>query len=51
MSMPSDVTNWNRVVSVRVVLSMRTPETGVSVGGDGRIRRSFTTTIAVRNRL
>ena len=46
-----DVTNWNRVVSVRVVLSMRTPETGVSVGGDGRIHRSFTTTIAVRNRL
>lgn len=45
------VTNWNRVVSVRVELSMRTTETGVSTGGDGRIRRTFTTTIAVRNRL
>lgn len=46
-----DVTNWNRVVSVRVTLTMRTTETGVSTGGDGRIRRTFTTTIAVRNRL
>jgi type IV pilus assembly protein PilW len=45
------VTNWNRVVSVRVTLNMRTPETNVGVGGDGRIHKTFTTTIAVRNRL
>lgn len=45
------VTNWNRVVSVRLVLSMRSIGTGVGVGGDGRLRRTFTTTIAVRNRL
>jgi len=45
------VTNWNRVVSIRLILTMRTPETGVGVGGDGRIRKPFTTTIAVRNRL
>lgn len=46
-----DVTNWNRVVSVRVKLFMRSPETSVGVGGDGRIHKTFTTTIAVRNRL
>jgi len=45
------VTNWNRVVSVRVTLSMRTPDATVGVGGDGRIHKPFTTTIAVRNRL
>jgi type IV pilus assembly protein PilW len=46
-----DVTDWNRVVSVRLTLSMRTPSTQAGVGGDGRIRKTFTTTIAVRNRL
>lgn len=45
------VANWNRVVSVRLTLSMRTPSTRAGVGGDGRIRQTFTTTIAVRNRL
>lgn len=48
------VTNWNRVVSVRVTLTMRTPENEVATGtggADRRIRRTFTTTIAVRNRL
>lgn len=45
------VTNWNRVVSVRLILTMRSTNTGVGVGGDGRLRRTFTTTIAVRNRL
>jgi type IV pilus assembly protein PilW len=45
------VTDWNRVVSVRLTLSMRTPSTQAGVGGDGRIRKTFTTTIAVRNRL
>lgn len=45
------VTNWNRVVSVRLTLSMRTPSTRAGVGGDGRIRQTLSTTIAVRNRL
>jgi type IV pilus assembly protein PilW len=45
------VTNWNRVVSVRLTLTMRSAETSVGTGGDGRIRKPFTTTIAVRNRL
>jgi type IV pilus assembly protein PilW len=45
------VTNWNRVVAVRLKLFMRSPETNVGTGGDGRLHKSFTTTIAVRNRL
>lgn len=45
------VTNWNRVVSVRLTLSMVTAEANVAEGGDGRIHKSFTTTVAVRNRL
>jgi type IV pilus assembly protein PilW len=45
------VTNWNRVVSVRLVLTMRSAEANVGTGGDGRIHKNFTTTIAVRNRL
>jgi type IV pilus assembly protein PilW len=49
------VANWNRVVSVRVSLTMRTVAdniaTEVSAEGDRRIRKIFTTTIAVRNRL
>jgi type IV pilus assembly protein PilW len=47
----SAVTNWNRVVSVRITLNMRSPETGVGTEGDTRIHKPFTTTIAVRNRL
>lgn len=47
----SAVSNWNRVVSVRLTLSMVTAEANVAVGGDGRIHKSFTTTVAVRNRL
>jgi len=43
--------DWDRVVSVRLTLTMRTPSTRVGMGGDGRIRKTFTTTIAVRNRL
>lgn len=46
------VTNWNRVVSVRVRLTMRSAEDNVAAaGGDGILRKTFTTTIAVRNRL
>jgi type IV pilus assembly protein PilW len=43
---------WNKkVLSVRLILTMRTAEANVGVGGDGRIHKPFTTTIAVRNRL
>jgi type IV pilus assembly protein PilW len=49
------VTNWNRVVSVRIELTMRTVTdnlaTEVGAEGDRRIRKTFTSTIAVRNRL
>ena len=43
--------DWNRVVSMRIVFNMRSTETNVGEGGDGRIRKVFTTTIAARNRL
>lgn len=50
-----DVTNWNRVVAVRVTLTLRTTEDNLATedtaAGDRRIRKTFTTTIAVRNRL
>jgi type IV pilus assembly protein PilW len=42
---------WNRVVAVRVRLDMRSPETNVGTDGDGRLHKTFTNTIAVRNRL
>lgn len=48
------VTNWNRVVAIRVTLTMRTTEDNLATeeaDGDRRIRKTFTTTIAVRNRL
>lgn len=49
------VTNWNRVVAVRVTLTLRTAEDNLATedtaAGDRRIRKTFTTTIAVRNRL
>lgn len=43
------VTTWNRVVSVRITLTMRSANRLATDGG--RIRRTFTTTIAMRNRL
>ncbi|MEQ1661151.1 MAG: PilW family protein [Thiobacillus sp.] len=43
------VTNWNRVVSARITLTMRSANGLASDGG--RLRRTFTTTIAYRNRL
>jgi type IV pilus assembly protein PilW len=47
------VTDWNRVVSVRITLTMRTADNlSTDTGGaDSRIRRTYTTTIAMRNRL
>ncbi len=44
--------NWNRVVSIRVTLNARTIDGNLTTTtADGRIRRNFTTTVAVRNRL
>jgi type IV pilus assembly protein PilW len=47
------VIDWNRIVSVRITLTMRTADNlSTDTGGaDNRIRRTYTTTIAMRNRL
>lgn len=43
--------DWNRVVSLRVTLNARTIDGNLTTTtADGRIRRNFTTTVAVRNR-
>lgn len=43
--------NWSNVVSVRITLTVRTIDGNLTTTGDGRIRRNFTSTIALRNRL
>ena len=46
--------DWKKVLSVRVKLTMRSTEDDVTTetaGGDKRLRKTFTTTIAIRNRL
>jgi len=46
--------NMNNVVSVRITLTLRTIEDGlasVTANGDRRIRRNYTTTVAIRNRV
>ena len=47
------VTNadWPKVVSTRITLTVRTIDGNLTTTGDGRIRRNFTSTIALRNRL
>ncbi|OAI21156.1 hypothetical protein A1359_19775 [Methylomonas lenta] len=40
-----------QVVSVRINLTARTLENNLTSTGDGRLRRNFTSTIAIRNRL
>lgn len=45
------ILEWYRVVSVRITLTVRTNDSNLTSIGDGRIRRDFTTTIALRNRL
>jgi type IV pilus assembly protein PilW len=46
---------WKKVLAVRVTLSMRSVEDGITTdvqpAGDRRLRKTFTTTIAARNRL
>ena len=41
----------NQVVSVRVTLTARTLDANLTTTGDGRLRRTFSSTIAVRNLL
>ncbi len=43
--------DWPKVVSIRITLTARTLEGNLIPTGDGRIRRNFTSTIVVRNRL
>jgi type IV pilus assembly protein PilW len=45
------VVNMCRVVSIRITLTARTLDGNLTTTGDGRIRRNFISTIAVRNRL
>jgi type IV pilus assembly protein PilW len=43
--------DWDKVVSIRITLTIRSDDANLTKTGDGRIRRTFTTTVAVRNRL
>ena len=50
------VTDWTQVVSVRISLIIRSIEDNVATStdatyGDKRLRRTFTTTVAIRNRV
>jgi type IV pilus assembly protein PilW len=46
-----NVTNMAQVVSIRITLTARTFDGNLTSTGDGRLRRNFTSTIAIRNRL
>ena len=47
-----DVTNWNDVMSVRMTFIVNSGEMIVNPGnGDGRLKKTFTTTIRLRNRV
>ena len=43
--------DMNEVISVRVTLTLRTLATNLTSTGDGRLRRTFASTTAIRNRL
>jgi len=45
------VVNMGRVTSVRITLTARTFDNNLTATGDGRLRRTFSSTFAVRNRL
>lgn len=47
----NSVVDMTKVVAIRLTLSLHTTETNLVATGDGRIRRSFTSTISLRNRL
>lgn len=54
--LPADAADMNRVVSVRIVLTLRTLDDHMALHkdsdfNDARIRRTFTQTIALRNRI
>ncbi|NOX91888.1 MAG: prepilin-type N-terminal cleavage/methylation domain-containing protein [Gammaproteobacteria bacterium] len=42
--------DMTQVRSVRITLTARSIATGVAIGGDGRLRRTFDNTISIRNR-
>jgi type IV pilus assembly protein PilW len=42
--------NMNQVQSVRITLVARSDAASVAIGGDGRLRRTFSNTISIRNR-
>jgi len=47
-----EVTNWNNVMSVRITFVVNSGDLIINPGdGDGRLRKSFTTTIRLRNRV
>ena len=46
-----NVVDMANVVSIRIRLTARTLENNLTTTGDGRLRRTFNSTIAVRNRL
>jgi len=49
------VTDWNNIVSIRIELQVRSIEDNVTAKltafGDRKLRRTFTTSIALRNRV
>lgn len=45
------VANMDEVVSVRITLIARTADSNLSSSGDGRLRRTFSSTLVLRNRL
>ncbi len=47
----NNVVDMAKVVSIRITLTARTIDNNLTTSGDGRIRRNFTSTIALRNRL
>jgi type IV pilus assembly protein PilW len=47
----NNVANIAQVVSIRITLTARTIDGNLTTTGDGRIRRDFTSTIGLRNRL
>ena len=52
---PADDLDWEEVVSIRVTAASRSIEdniaTSTTASGDRRIRRNFTTTVGIRNRM
>ncbi|GAB4256796.1 MAG: PilW family protein [Methylomicrobium sp.] len=45
------VVNFDNVLSIRFNMRVRTVEANLTPAGDGRLRQTFSTTVAIRNRL